>query len=293
METTFTDRTSLESLSHTTPAAELRALAAVIKRDWLHFVRYPSWIVALVIWPMLFPAGYILSARALAGPDGSGLQQFLRLSGTDNFLGYIIVGTTTWMWINTTLWNVGFALRGEQRHGTLESNWLSPTWRFAFLLGTSPTQLATMLFFMTSTFLEFTLFFGLRLNGSLGMFLLVLLAAIPSVYGIGFVFASLVMSVREANAFVFLVRGIVMIFCGVTYPLSVIPGWMQAVSNWLPPTLIIRAARESILNGARADLLLPDLTLLLIYGIFWLALGYLLFNYVDRRARRMGTLNQF
>ncbi len=283
----------LVSLSHSSFAAEARALAIVIKRDWLHFVRYPSWILAMVVWPVLFPAGYILSARALAGPDGSGLLQFLRVSGTDNFLGYIIVGTTTWMWFNTTLWNVGFALRGDQRHGTLESNWLSPTWRFTFLLGTSPTQFASMLVFMISTFLEFSLFFGMRLHGSLGMFLLVLLAAIPSVYGIGFVFASLVMSVREANAFVFLVRGIVMLFCGVTYPLSVLPGWMQSVSAWLPPTLIIRAAREALLNGARPAMLLPDLGLLLAHGVFWLGLGYFLFNYVDRRASRLGTLNQF
>ncbi len=44
------------------------------------------------------------------------------------------------------------------------------------------------------------------------------LVSIPSIYGLGFAFASIVITAREANAFVFLVRGLVMIFCGITYP---------------------------------------------------------------------------
>lgn len=293
METTFPALKPLESLSRAGLASELRALMAIVKREWLHIIRYPTYIINLLFWPIIFPATYVLSARGLAGPDGSGLQRFLQTAGTNNFLGFIIVGTTTWMWLNTTLWNVGLALRSEQRHGTMESNWLSPTWRFSFLLGTGPSQMAMMASFMTMTFLEFTLFFGLHLNGSLGYFILVLLAGALSIYGIGFVFASLVMAAREANAFVFLVRGIVMLFCGITYPLSVLPGWMQSVANWLPPTIIIRAAREAVLNGARPELLLPDLGRLLVFGLVWLLLGYIIFNIVERRARRLGTLNQF
>ena len=293
METTLSPVKALTSLSNSSLAAELRAFAAVIKRDWLHFVRYPTWIIALIIWPVIFPATYVLSARALAGPDGAGLQRFLQVAGTSNFLGYIVVGTTVWMWFNMTLWNVGFAMRGEQLHGTLESNWLSPTWRFSFLLGTAPTQFAIMLVFMATTVIEQSLFFGLRFDGSIGLVLLVLAAAVPSIYGIGFAFASVVTMAREANAFVYLVRGLVMIFCGITYPLSVLPGWMQNVAEWLPPTVLIRAARAAALNAASLEALLPDLIRLLLYGLFWMAAGYFLFTRAERRARRLGSLGQF
>ncbi len=64
------------------------------------------------------------------------------------------------------------------------------------------------------------MFFGVKFNGSLWLALLVILAAIPSVYGLGFAFASVVITVKEANAFVFLIRGIVMVFCGITYPIT-------------------------------------------------------------------------
>lgn len=273
--------------------AEINALVAVFRREWTIFRRYPSWIVALVIWPVIFPAAYILGGRALAGPDGSGLAVFNKAAGTNDFMGYIAVGTTIWMWQNIVLWNVGFALREEQLRGTLESNWLSPTWRFSFLLGSSMTQMISMGMFLAVSALEFGLFYGVRFNGNPWLVLLMLVAAIPSIYGLGFAFASLVITAREANAFVFLVRGLVMIFCGITYPLSVLPGWMQSVARWIPPTYVIHGMRQAALNHASLYEILPDLRALLGFGLFWLAAGYLLFNLMERRARQTGALGQY
>ena len=71
-----------------------------------------------------------------------------RNTGLTEYVGYIAVGTMIWMWQNIVLWDVGFSLRNEQMRGTLESNWLSPTWRFSYLLGSSVPQLVSMLMFM-------------------------------------------------------------------------------------------------------------------------------------------------
>ncbi len=273
--------------------AEINALRAVIRREWTIFRRYPSWIVALIIWPVIFPAAYILEGRALSGPDGSGLILFNQATGTNDFMGYIAVGTTIWMWQNIVLWNVGFALREEQLRGTLESNWLSPTWRFSFLLGSSMTQMITMGLFLLISALEFGLLYGVRFNGNPGLVLLMLVAAIPSIYGLGFAFASLVITAREANAFVFLVRGFVMIFCGISFPLSVLPAWMQSVSRWLPPTYVIDGMRQVALNHASLVEIFPDLKALIGFGLSWLAAGYILFHLMERRARRTGALGQY
>jgi ABC-2 type transport system permease protein len=281
------------SLSRTNLAAELRALAAVTRREWRIFRRYPTWIVALVIWPIIFPAAYILGGRALAGPSGVGLAQFQRVAGTTDFFGYIAIGTTVWMWQNIVLWDVGFSLRHEQLRGTLETNWLSPTFRFSLLLGSSFIQFISVLIFMAVSILEFGLFFGVRLNGNPLLAVLMLLAAVPSIYGLGFAFASVVVAAREANAFVFLVRGLVMIFCGITFPITLMPDWMQAVARWLPPTYVIHGARLAILGGASLQELLPDLQALALFGVFWLAAGYLLFNWMERRARRSGSIGQY
>ncbi len=273
--------------------SELRALLAVARREWIIFVRYPTWIVALLVWPIIFPATYILTARALAGPDGSGLALFRAVAGTNDYIGYIVVGTTVWMWQNVALWNIGLALRNEQMRGTLETNWLSPAWRFWFLLGSGLTNGLTLALFVLISGLEFRLFYGVRLNGNLWLVLLMFIAAMPSIYGLGFVFASLVIAAKEANAFVFLVRGFVMVFCGITFPITMLPGWMQAISAWLPPTYVIRGIRNAALGGADLAALWPDLHALLAFGAGWLALGYLAFNWMERRARQTGAIGQY
>ena len=281
------------SLSEPGPSSGLRALWAVIRREWLIFVRYPSWVVALFIWPIIFPLSYVLTARALSGRDGSGLAQFQAATGVQDYLGYIAIGTIIWMWQNVVLWNVGFSLRNEQLRGTLESNWLSPTWRFAYLLGASAPQLVSMMMFLTISAIEFVLIFGVRFHGSLWLTLLAFTAAIPSVYGLGFAFASLVITAKEANAFVFLVRGIVMIFCGITFPISILPAWMQPIAQWLPQTYVIHAIRSAALSTDGLTAILPDLKALFWFGLFWLALGYLAFNWMERRARRTGAIGQY
>jgi ABC-2 type transport system permease protein len=282
-----------KTLSRPSAAAGLRAFWGVARKEWTIFRRYPSWIIAMFVWPVIFPAVYIFTARALAGPNGGGMVIFNRATGTADYLGYIAIGTIIWMWQNVVLWNVGFALRDEQMRGTLESNWLSPTWRYSFLLGSSMTQLVTMCLFLTISAFEFWLFFGVRYHGNPLLVILVILAAIPSIYGLGIAFASLVVTAKEAHAFVFLVRGIVMIFCGITYPLSVLPGWMQSVSRWLPQTYVIDGMRKAALGGATFQMLLPDLAALLIFGAAWLLIGYLSFGLMERQARRTGSIGHY
>jgi len=273
--------------------SDLFAFYAVARREWRIFTRYPSWIIGLFIWPVIFPMMYILTARALSGPDGSGLAVFMETTGADNFIGYIVIGTTVWMWQNIVLWDIGFSLRHEQLRGTLESNWLSPTWRFSFLLGHAGPQIVSMFFFIGVTALEFGLLFGVRLNGSAWMILLMMLAAIPAIYGWGFAFASLVITVKEANAFVFLIRGLVMIFCGITFPIILLPGWMQSIAKWLPQTYLIHGMRAAAFSNAGITELAPDLIPLLLFGAFWLVVGYSTFIWMERRARRTGAIGQY
>src|SRR5689334_1762743 len=75
------------TLTQRTLASELRALLMVARKEWTLFRRYPSWVVSMFIWPVLFPVGYIFSAKALGGPDGAALASFKRLTGTADYVG--------------------------------------------------------------------------------------------------------------------------------------------------------------------------------------------------------------
>jgi len=227
-------------------------------------------------------------------PDGSGLAVFRALSGTTDYVSYVILGGAIWMWLNITLWDVGFCLRREQMMGTLESNWLCPVWRMSLMLGASLTKLATSLFFLLVTVIETRLAFGIwLLRGNVALILLFLALVMPSIYGIGLAFASLVIRFREANTMVFFVRGIFMIFCGLTYPLEVMPGWMQKAAAWLPLTYAVRGIRSVALAGATWSDVAPDLLRLVGFAVTLPIVGYAAFHFVERRSRRTGVLGQY
>jgi ABC-2 type transport system permease protein len=274
--------------------SELRVLLAAAKKEWTLFVRYPSWVVAFLIWPVIFPLGYIFTAKALGGPDGAALSLFSDLAGTADYAGFVVIGTTLWMWLNITLWDVGFQLRNEQMRGTLESNWLCPVPRMSLMLGASLTKLGTSLLLLVASAGWFRLFLGVNLlETNAGLVLLITLLMIPSIYGLGLAFASLVIRFKEANAMVFLVRGIFMIFCGISYPLAVLPGWMSRIASLLPLTHAIRGIRAAALANATYADLLPELRALVAFAIVMPALGYVAFRLAERRSLRRGDLGQY
>jgi ABC-2 type transport system permease protein len=178
--------------------------------------------------------------------------------------------------------------------GTLESNWLCPVWRISIMLGGSISKLGVALSFLAITALEFRLIFGIRLaGGSLINLLPILLLTIASIYGIGLAFGCLVLRFKEANAMVFLVRGIFMIFCGITAPIAVLPSWMQEVAAWLPLTYTIRAIRAVALNGATLSQIGGELAMLALFAVVLPLGGFVAFRFTERRARRTGSLAQY
>ena len=178
--------------------------------------------------------------------------------------------------------------------GTLESNWLCPVWRGALLIGSTLTKLVTSLVLLLVSALELWLIYGVQLSSSNPALLaLLFLLVVPIIYGIGLAFASLVLRFKEANAMVFLVRGIFMIFCGVTFPVEVLPGWMRSVAAWVPLTYAIRDIRAVVLTDVTFAQLLPDLTILAAFAVAMPVLGYLLFMAAERRSRRTGDLGRY
>jgi len=116
---------------------------------------------------------------------------------------------------------------------------------------------------------------------------------IPTIHGIGIAFASLVLRFKEANAMVFLVRGVFMIFCGITYPIAVLPAWMQGVASVLPLTYAIRDIRAVLLAGATFADIRADLLILAAFALITPVIGYLIFYGTERRSRRTGDLGQY
>ncbi|MGQ0548165.1 MAG: ABC transporter permease [Armatimonadota bacterium] len=270
----------------------IRVLTASIVKEWLVRRRYPLLLWSWFLWPILFVFGLIFTARALAGPGGY-VDAFARNAGTADYTGFMAMGVATWMTLNWMLWTLGTSLRREQQLGTLEVLWMTPVPRVFLMLGRGVADLLQAVLLFAFALIEFNLLFGLSIKGSIGTLGVVLAATLPSLYGMGLAFASLVLWVKEANGAVFFVRGIFTLFAGLTYPLAVLPGWMRAVAEWLPLTYTVEGVRQVALNGASLVALGPILLPLLGFGAFFLVVGQAAFTWTERRVKRLGTLGAF
>lgn len=271
----------------------LRTIFAVAKKDLIQLLRYPTWIIQTIIWPLLFPLLYIASAIGFSGPEKTGISAFEAAAGTDNYVGFIVVGTMAWMCVNLTMWNFGGYLREEQTRGTLEANWLCPINKFDFLIGGGINSLFMSFVFTVVSIIEYRLVYGVHFTGNVFTWLLMLLIMYPAVYGLGMIFASLVLWSKEVNAAVNVARGTMMIFCGITFPIAVMPGWMQSIAKFIPFTYGIQGTRQIMVNGESLMDARFNILMCLMLGIVFLVLGRLLFKYVESRVKISGSLERF
>jgi ABC-2 type transport system permease protein len=82
---------------------------------------------------------------------------------------------------------------------------------------------------------------------------------------------------------------LLLVFSGANVPLTILPGWMRAVSQVLPLTRGIASAR-SIIAGAGLFEVAPLLAGELLIGLVYIFLGYSLFRWFEFQAKRRGTL---
>lgn len=189
--------------------------------------------------------------------------------------GYIIIGTTAWMWFINTLWMLGLSFRNEQMRGTLESNWLTATSRMLVMLGTSATQVLTAIVFLLVSIVEFRVLLNVHFTGNVAAASAVTALTIPWVYGLGVAFAALVLWFKEPVTLVNLVRSVFLIFSGMTFPLAVLPTWMREIAAWLPLTHSIEGLRRALLEGASLAALRPQLIFLTGAGLIFMLAGYM------------------
>lgn len=271
----------------------IRTIYTVFHKNFIQTMRYSTWILGFVIWPLLFPLLYILSAYGMAGPDKSGLSVFQSATGASNYAAYIMVGTIVWENVNSIMWGYGSFLRDEQLRGTLESNWLCPINKFDFLIGGGLMELVMSVACTAVSIVEYRFIYGIHFTGSILSWVLVYAIMIPGVFGIGMLFSSIILWVKEVNAAVNVVRGIIMIMCGISFPISVMPHTLQVMAKFLPFTYGIEISRQIMVKSENLYSASHNIFMCLFEGIIILILGRISFLAMEKKVRDSGSLERF
>ncbi|MGD9570392.1 MAG: ABC transporter permease [Thermoleophilia bacterium] len=268
---------------------ETGKLGAFLRRDllvaWSYRVDFFSDAAGLIVQVFMF---YFIGLIV----DPSTLPSF----GGDptTYLEFVAIGIVLGSFVQLALNQVAGAIREEQFQGTLEVLMLTPTRTLTLQLGTLVYDLIyvpiRMIVFLTVISLGFGLDF--QASGILPA-TVVLAAVVPFVWGLGVMAAAAVIAFRRGEGAVALLAGLMTVASGAYFPLSVLPGWIQATAEANPFAVALESMRDAVLGGAGWSDVGPTLALLIPMALVSLAIGYALYAKALRRELRKGTLGDY
>ncbi len=210
------------------------------------------------------------------------------------YMEFAAVGIALGTFIQIALHRVAAGIRAEQMLGTLESLLMTPTAPATIQVGTVFYDLVYVPIRSGVFLLLIAIAFGLDFHASgIAPAVLVLLAFVPVVWGMGVASAGLTLTFRRGGGFSGLGIGVLTVFSGAYFPLGVLPSWVQGLAGWNPVAIAVDGMREPLLAGTGWAGLAPTLAELSGIGIVSLVGGIAVFRAALRRERRRGSLGLY
>ncbi len=217
----------------------------LLRDTWLVFVRYmgifvhnPWWVAVGVIQPLLYLLLFAPLLKSIASVPG-----FPRGGAYNVFVPGLLIQLGLF-----GASGVGFGLIAELREGVIERLRVTPVSRVALLLGRAGRDLTTIVI-QAILLVVLSLPFGLTLTWQ-GMVIMLGLLIL-----IGLLFASLAyalaLALKSEDSYaplMFTATLPLLLLSGVLLPLSLAPGWLQAIAAANPLSYAVTAARAIFLN---------------------------------------------
>jgi ABC-2 type transport system permease protein len=183
-------------------------------------------------------------------------------------------------------------IAGERYQQTLGYILVSPAPRLPLFLGRALPVILNGVFVAAFSFTVGGLLLGIDVPASAlpGLAVVIVVTAF-SCTGLGLINAGLGLRIRETAVLSNVIFGVLLIFTGANVPLEELPDWMRAISDVLPLTHGIAAARELADGAPFADVRGLVATELAI-GVAYTAAGYGLLRYMEWQSRRSASLER-
>lgn len=267
---------------------ELGKLPAFLRRDFLTAWSYRTAFVSDAV-SLVFQAFLFYCVGALVDPG-----KLPTYGGSEvTYLEFAAVGIAVGAFVTLGLGRVATAVRQEQLAGTLESLLITPT-------SAATVQLGSMVYDLlyvpvrTAIFLAVvSLGFGLHLDpGGVLPSMVLIVAFIPFVWGIGIAAGGLVLTFKRGTGLVGVAAAVLTLGSGAYFPLEILPGWAASLAELNPLTVALEGMREALLGGSWGDIG-GRLLVLLPASAITFAAGALVFKWALGRERRRGSLGLY
>ena len=259
--------------------------AAIFARaTWLQYVALFQWatVNGYLAYKLLLPVTQILFFVEL-GVYATGRQNAL----------YFALGNAMQLTANAGIFGVIATVANERQYGTLPLLLASPANRIVTFFSRAFVNVidgvATVVVGLAVT----VVLFGLDLHhANLVLLGLCVITISLTTAGLGLMFGSIGLVMRDAIIIANIVYYLLLIICGINFPVSRLPGVLQIVSYSLPLTRGVQAARDAAAGasfGNVSGLLAGELAV----GLLWAIGGYVLFRVLESWARRGGLQDAY
>ncbi|HYF96277.1 MAG TPA: ABC transporter permease [Symbiobacteriaceae bacterium] len=217
--------------------------------------------------------------------------------GTDYF-SFVLVGLAFQHFIYEIFFATDENTRREQAWGTVEAVLVTPTSAWKYGIGNY-----TCYYFYTWLYVLLVLGLGNWLlgghvvitPGTIWAMIVISGLLVTSHVGLGLAAMGMILVNKAANPAATLFDWAERLFCGVFFPVSVLPAPLQALSQFLPLTYALRALRNVLLagEGLTSPVVVKDLLWLVLFTAILMPVGMAVLAWGYRRARTLGTLGQY
>ena len=268
---------------------EVRASYAFVERNFYIVRRYWGWEFAFLVFNVASSMSVLYIGEAQQQRDGTSGG-----SAAQDLVLYLGIGTVVWAYLRAVFSNIGEMITWERWEGTIEYTMMAPISRLTHMLGVSLFSIVYGLARSALLLGVLALFFDVNLGGAnLSGATLILLTGSLSFIGFGIMAASLPLLFPErGEEMTFVISSVLLLVSGVYYPVSVLPGWMEALAKVSPATYVLEGMRATILDGVATAATWGYVWPILLIGAVSLPLGVGVFGWAERYAKRTGRLKR-
>jgi ABC-2 type transport system permease protein len=213
------------------------------------------------------------------------------LQGAPSYFAFAAVGLAMTVVIGATSTQLAQRIREEQLTGTLEALTVQPLSPGELSLGMGGLPFLFAMVRVAVYLLVAGTLLGISFAGAdwLG-FAVVLAASAVSLSGIGIALGGLVLVVKRGAVAATLVTFLLGLLGGAFFPVSVLPGWLEAIGKVVPTRFAFDGLRAALYQGGDWQ---GDALALVAIGLVTLPLAIWLFGEALAHGRRTGSLVQY
>jgi ABC-2 type transport system permease protein len=253
--------------------------AVMAKKALFHWLSPGLWAMQLFTMSLFQIAFFVYIADYVGNPEVT--------------VAYVAVGNAIQSIAYVAIFAVTNVTGEEKDAGTLPGLLVTPANRFSLFVGRAMFQVVNSIATVVIALFYAAVLFGVDFSQAnfLTLAVVILVTAFATV-GFGLMLSSLGFYLRTSMvvANIFLFMGL--LFCGVNFPVTFLPEFLQPISYAIPLTYATGAARAAV-SGAGLDAVAGNLGAMLVVMMAAIFIGYLMMLGFEYLARKKGTLEMF